>query len=230
MILSITVNELKRLEFFQGISIGIIQSILNEGSVVEYKKRDMLFHAKTVMDAVYIVLTGQVMLYNLTKHGNRKIIFILGSGRLLNQSIVSAKPIPLFCEAAGDVRVLKIPMPIFEEWMKKQPELMYAVMKEYERYLWRLGHQLKNTAGNIHLERKIAAKLWKLGRDFGIQEGEGLKINIELTITLMADLVGAPRENVSRACKVLSDKKLIRYKNKRFILLDPDGLAQFYKM
>lgn len=55
-------------------------------------------------------------------------------------------------------------------------------------------------------------------------------IDIDLTITLMADLVGAPRENVSRACKVLTDRGLIRYGNKRFTLTDSDGLADFYKM
>lgn len=32
----------------------------------------------------------------------------------------------------------------------------------------------------------------------------------ESTVTLMADLVGAPRENVSRACKVLTDRELIQ--------------------
>ena len=49
-------------------------------------------------------------------------------------------------------------------------------------------------------------------------------------ITLMADLVGAPRENVSRACKVLTDRGLIRYGNKRFTLINFEGLAEFYKM
>ena len=66
-----------------------------------------------------------------------------------------------------------------------------------------------------------------------VENGEGQADNIFdcfLTITLMADLVGAPRENVSRACKVLTDRGLIRYGNKRFILTDSDGLAEFYKM
>mgnify|MGYP002591894351 FL=1 len=93
-----------------------------------------------------------------------------------------------------------------------------------------MGHQLKNTTGNMQTERKIAAKLWKLGRDFGVETEEGVMVDIDLTITLMADLVGVPRENVSRACKVLTDRGLIHYSSKRFILTDFDGLADFYKM
>ena len=114
--------------------------------------------------------------------------------------------------------------------MEQSHALTRAVLREYERNLWRMGHQLKNTTGNMQRERKIAAKLWKLGRDFGVDTEDGVMIDIDLTITLMADLVGAPRENVSRACKVLTDRGLIRYGNKRFILTDSDGLAEFYKM
>ena len=68
------------------------------------------------------------------------------------------------------------------------------------------------------------------GRDFGVDTEDGVMIEIDLTITLMADLVGAPRENVSRACKVLTDRGLIHYGNKRFTLIDFEGLAEFYKM
>ena len=60
------------------------------------------------------------MLYNLTKHGNRKVIFILGKGRLLNQSIVSKKPNALFCEAACPVKVIEIAEEQFLQLMEQR--------------------------------------------------------------------------------------------------------------
>ena len=83
------------------------------------------------------------MLYNLTKHGNRKVIFILGKGRLLNQSIVSKKPNALFCEAACPVQILEIAEEPFLHLMEQSHDLTRAVLREYERNLWRMGHQLK---------------------------------------------------------------------------------------
>lgn len=226
----ITVGELEKLEFFKEIPQDILQNLLNESTTVSYKKKEVIFHSRTRTEYVYVVLSGEVMLYNLTKHGNRKVIFILGKGHLLNQSIVSKKPNALFGEAVCPAQILKIPESVFLRIMDHSHELTYAVLREYERNLWRMGHQLKNTTGNMQTERKIAAKLWKLGRDFGVKTEEGTMINIDLTITLMADMAGVPRENVSRACKVLTDRGLIRYENKRFILTDSDGLAEFYKM
>ncbi len=114
--------------------------------------------------------------------------------------------------------------------MKESFPLTQAVLDEYERYLWRLAHQLKNTSGSMVTERKIAAKLWKLGRDFGERREEGVYIYLPFTMTLMADFVGVPRENVSRACKSLAARGLLVYRDRHFILPNPDGLAEFYKM
>ena len=49
-------------------------------------------------------------------------------------------------------------------------------LEEQEKKMWRLSHQLKNTTSCIYLERKLAAKLWKLSRDFGIEKEDGVEI------------------------------------------------------
>ena len=49
-------------------------------------------------------------------------------------------------------------------------------------------------------------------------------------MTLLADLVGAPRETISRACRSLSQRGLLLIQGRRFILPDPEGLSQFYRM
>ena len=226
----ITAGQLTELEFFREIPKETIQTMLNEGRILKAKRKELLFGAREELEPVYILLSGKVMLYNLTKHGNRKVVFILGEGHLLNENIISRKPMPMFCETVSEAVYLKVPGKVFRKLMEHNPGLTTAVLREYERYLWRMSHQLKNTTGNMQMERKIAAKLWKLARDFGVPEGKGIRIDMDFTITLMADLVGAPRENVSRACKALSDKGLLQYRNRQFILPDPDQMAEFYKM
>jgi len=96
------------MDFFKEIPKDILQNLLNESKVVSYKKKEVIFHSRSRTKTVYFVYSGEVMLYNLTKHGNRKVIFILGKGQLLNQSIVSKKPNALFCEAVCPVKVIEI--------------------------------------------------------------------------------------------------------------------------
>ena len=104
----ITIRELENMDFFKEIPKDILQNLLNESKVVSYKKKEVIFHSRSRTKTVYFVYSGEVMLYNLTKHGNRKVIFILGKGQLLNQSIVSKKPNALFCEAVCPVKVIEI--------------------------------------------------------------------------------------------------------------------------
>lgn len=79
------------------------------------------------------------------------------------------------------------------------------------------------------MERKLAAKLWKLARDFGIGRPEGIEININLSVTLLADMLGAPRETASRLCRTLVDYGLIQMKGKRIIIPNTQKMSTFYK-
>lgn len=223
-------GKLQELEFFRQVPLDVIQTLLNSGKLFSYQKKEVIFHAGDETKSVYLVLKGEVIIYNLTKHGNRKILFILGPGHLVNHNILTEKRTSVFCEAACLAEMLVIPQKVFLRQCRQNMELMEAVVREYERYIWRLSHQLKNTTGNMQTERKIAAKLWKLGRDFGIPRAEGIYIEIEMTLTLLADLVGVPRETISRACKALSERGLLVYQDRHFLLPDPDQLAKFYKM
>ena len=150
--------------------------------------------------------------------------------RLLNHNICDTRPVSVFCETVCPAVLLEIPLERFQKYMNESMELTGRILREYERYIWRLSHQLKNTTGSLLIERKIAAKLWKLGRDFGVRSPQGIQIELELTMTVLADFVGAPRETVSRACQNLVRRGLLIYRNRRFLLPDPDGLAAFYKV
>ena len=72
----ITIRELGDMDFFREIPKDILQNLLNESKIVSYKKKEVIFHSRSRTKTVYFVYSGEVMLYNLTKHGNRKVIFI----------------------------------------------------------------------------------------------------------------------------------------------------------
>ena len=227
---NISARLLTAMKFFQRLPLELVQSLLNAGTIQSIPQKTLLFSSGEHLQNVLILLSGEVSIYNITKHGQRKILFFLGKGHLLNHDINSSRPLSLSCESVTQVLVMKIPKQVFLKFMEENFPLTQAVLDEYQRYLWRLAHQLKNTSGSMITERKIAAKLWKLGRDFGERRPEGIYITLPFTMTLMADFVGVPRENVSRACKSLAGRGLLIYRDRHFILPNPDGLAEFYKM
>lgn len=222
-------NLLRQVPFLGNVNTETLDGLWQEGHVEEYRKGSVLIKARILSETIYIQLTGKSAIYNLTHLGERKVIFIFGKGILLNDHVMSDHAPSVYCETLEKSKVFAISKTQFLKWMEKDFSLTRAVLMLQEWKMWREGHQLKNTSRSIYMERKLAAKLWKLGRDFGHKTEEGIEIDINLSITFLADMMGAPRETTSRLCKTLSDYGLIAMNKKRIVILDPDGLANLYR-
>ena len=112
--------------------------------------------------------------------------------------------------------------------MKKDFELTKIIISSLTKKVRRTYRQLKNSTP-IKVEKRVAAKLWKLSKDYGVQVKEGTLIDLNISITYLADMFGTPRETISRAIKLLQQKELIIYENKKIIVKDREVLSDFFK-
>lgn len=223
------INQLKQLEMFKNVSSETMETLAKAGKISQVEKGTNLIRAKEPVSYVYFQISGKSIIYNLTHTGKRKILFVLGPGALLNSNIFEEYLSTIYCETLDDSRIYMIPSSVFVELMNQDFQLTKNAMCTQERKVWRLSHQLKNTMSSVYLERKLTAKLWKLARDFGIKTEEGIEIDINMTITFLADMLGVSRETTSRTCAVLVENNLIKMKKKRIIVTDPEKMANFYK-
>lgn len=222
-------NPLYELYSLKKVPRPVLDELWEKGRESVLAKNTTFIRAKEPVQRIYYILSGKVILYNLTRNGKRKIIFVLGCGALVNENVINPKYSSVFCDTIESCTFFEISHRAFLQCMEENFQLTKAVIEEQERKCWRMGHQLKNTAGSIQMERKLAAKLWKLARDFGKPAKDGIEIDINMTVTFLADLLGAPRENASRICKTLSEYGLMRMENRRITIIDPDRMAAFYK-
>ena len=75
----------------------------------------------------------------------------------------------------------------FLEIMKEDFELSKIIINSLAIKVRRLYRQGKNSIP-IKVEKRVAAKLWKLSRDYGIEIEEGTLIDLNITITYLADI------------------------------------------
>ncbi len=106
------------------------------------------------------------------------------------------------------------------EIMKDDFELSRVIINSLALKVRRLYRQGKNSIP-IKVEKRVAAKLWKLSKDYGIEIEEGTLIDLNITVTYLADMFGAPRETISRSLKIL--------KNAGLINSNREGKEMFYK-
>lgn len=217
------------MDIFAGVLSETMEELVRAGSVLEADKGVILIHARQEAPGVFFQLSGKSIVYNLTHSGQRKILFIFGKGALLNERILNHHTSGVFCEAFEKSGIFKVPSAEFVALMEKDIVLAKNILETQEKKLWRLSHQLKNTTGGIYLEKKLASKLWKLARDFGIPTARGIEIDMNMPISFLADMLGVSRETTSRACSVLIDYGLIVVEKKRITIVNSEKMSAFYK-
>ena len=203
-------------------------TLLRSGKLVFYPEKHIIISAKEETDAVYFIVDGKVLVYYHSGQGQKRSIFILGDNEIANESITEGKN-SVFCETIEPSAFFAVQRQTLLSLMATDFDLTVALMRYQEHKTRRMSHQLKNTAFNISLEQRLAAKLWKLAKDFGEDDSEGIVIGMKLSVVFLSELVGASREKTSKALKKMSELGYLRIDGRKFILIDPNGLRDYYK-
>lgn len=222
-------RQLNKIEALKDVQLSTINKMIQLGKMIELNKGVAFQRAREEVEFVYFQLSGKSIVYNLTNHGKRKILFVYGKGKLINGDVTNYRLSSLCYETIEESILFAISVDDFEMLMKEDFKLTRNILIEQEKKIGRLSHQLKNSASGINVEKKLLSKLWKLSKDFGIKTEEGLEIDINLSITFLADMLGIPRETASRACTVLVKEGLISISGKRITIKNPEQLAYMYK-
>ncbi len=225
----VNLEELKELPGFNNIDENTLRKLSNITRVTRYEKGKVLFRDKDIVDNIYIVLKGKVSLYKFNEKGQKKVIFILGLGDLINEVILQSSTASINCETIEDSQIMYCNTMELLQVMESDFEFTKMVLSSLSLKVRRMYRQFKNTTGVLNMGKRVASKLWKLGRDYGVADDNGILIDMEISITYLADLFGAQRETISRACKELSELGLIEYNNKKFTIKNKEKLLEYFK-
>lgn len=194
----------------------------------ELNKKEVLFLEREVVERVYFIEEGKISLFKITESGERKIIFILRNGQMINDVLIDKnKTTTVSCKAFEKSKLFECNSKDLLKVMEEDFQLTKNILSHIQNLNRRLYRQLKNSV-SIRMDKKLAAKLYRMGREFGINKDEWTLINADLTITYMADMLGCKRETLSRAMKVLQDKNLVKFENKK-IYIKQDELSLYFK-
>lgn len=205
-----------------------LTALLPHCIIRRHNRGEHLFFDKEYVDHIYFMVSGACCLYKLSGDEEKRGIFIYGTGAAINEVILDERPASINCEFLIDSETLSILRPQFLLACEQDFALTQAVMNSMSLKIRRLYHMIKNTGNTVRGDRRIAAKLWKLSRDFGVECPQGVKIGFELSITFLAELLGSKRETVSRQVKMLADAGLVIVEKRYFIIPDREKLRAYY--
>ncbi len=199
-------------------------ALYEAGNIITIKKGEILFMEREEVKCLYIVLDGFVALYRNSRYGEIKVIFICTDGEALNEVVMQDEKTSICAKALSDTRLLCIHRSRLQECLGENVELYRELFDSLARKTRRLYHQVGNSNGTYPMEKRLAAKLWKLARDYGEDTSEGKQIGFELTVTFLANMLGAKRETISRIISVWKKDGVVSHENGFITVTDMDRL------
>ncbi|WP_093792238.1 Crp/Fnr family transcriptional regulator [Sporomusa acidovorans] len=215
---------------FQQASPDSRKTLASVGSLRHLTKGEHLFLAREPVTMLYIVISGLVTLYTIDSQGEKKVIFMLDKGKMINEVILQGNTDSMNCEVFEDAEILCFDRADFLQVMEQDFALTKGVLDSLAMKVRRLYRQLKNTPNSVRGDKRVAAKLWKLSRDYGTACEQGTKINVDVSITYLAEMLGSRRETVSRQLKALAGKSLIQIDDGHILIPDRDKLSAYFKL
>ena len=224
----IDIKQVNELNIFEGASEASIKALSEIGTLNCYLKNSHIFRERETVDNIYIVFNGKVAIYKINEDGHKKVVFILNRGTFINEAQLDNLTSSVNCEAFENCEILSFNKEKFMEIMAGDFKVTTIVINALAKKTRRMYRQLKNST-SINIKKKVAAKLWKFSNDYGVKVEEGTLIDLSMSVTYLSEMFGIPRETISRALKILSEKNLIIQKNKKIIVVDKDILAMYFK-
>lgn len=214
-------------EILHNASPSTLADLASCGSLRRVGRGEQLFLDHEEVTTIYILVSGTASLYKCADGGEKRVIFAYNGGAALNEVILNGMPSSVCCEMLEDSYVLCFPVGRFASAMERDPRLSKAVMDSMSIKIRRLYRQL--ASGAMRGEKRLAAKLWKLSRDHGKDIPEGTLIDMPVTVTYLAEMLGEARETVSRQLRLLINEGLVINSGGRFIIPDRGALRKYFK-
>ena len=223
----ITIRQLKDLPLFECVEDKTLDLIRASAFIKKLKKSQILFSERQSMDNIYIVLEGKVTMYRLSEKGQKRVIYILNKGEMINEVNFDNVTTSINCEGFEDSEIISISKVDLLNIMQQDFKLTEVILYSMSKKIRRLYRQIKNTVPT-KMDKRVAAKLWKLSKDYGVETQEGVLIDVKISITYLADMLGSSRETISRAIKELENMDMVKIKSRKFIV-NREKLNQYFK-
>ncbi|QJA09106.1 Crp/Fnr family transcriptional regulator [Romboutsia sp. CE17] len=191
-------------------------------------KNEILFNERDNLEKLFFLKDGKISVFKMSESGERKIIFILNKGEMINELLIDGiKTSSIGCEAFEKSIILECNAEDFIKVMEDDLRLTKNILVHIQNRNRRLYRQVKNSI-SIRIDKKLAAKLYRMGKEFGVKKGQWTFLNVNLTITYIAEMLGCKRETLSRAMKILQDEDLVKLEGKK-VYIRMEGLSKYFK-
>ena len=220
---------LARSDLFDGASAADFEPLARSARTRHYNRGELIFGAGDKADSMYLVLAGEVVISRLGPDGEEYVVEVFVVGDVMGPlHFFELSPIRMLDARSSDgTSCWIVPRQDFMRLLESNPKLVLLMLRTYSR--WIVQRDLQDADSSFrNITGQVATKLLHLADQYGEPSGKGVRIPLRMSETTLANMIGASRENVSRAMAHLQRAGDVRRERGLLVLTKPDELRLRY--
>jgi CRP/FNR family transcriptional regulator len=214
----------KRVAMFETLDEEVVRRIFHQSVVQTYSKGEILFKEGESSVNVFIVLVGRVKLVKHLHGRDETILNIIHPGQAVDElAVVEKSSSPTSGVALEESKVAKIHQCVFLKCIHEYPELAFQIIRSLGERLRQFTDNIASMA-NLTVEKRLARLLIRFSNEMGIPDSRGILLNLPVTRTEMAEIIGTSTEVLIREIQKMRKKGWLEVYGKRIVLRDPKSL------
>jgi len=184
-----------------------------------FRAGEIIFHRDDPGQMLYVIKQGKVRIYITSPDGQEVTLAVFGPGDYFGElAILDGRPRSASAIALDVVETQALQRSDFIAAVNRHPRIAIQVMQA-------LSVRLRHTDAMIEdllfldVHGRVAKKLLDLAELHGVRTPDGIRIEMKLTQTDLAALVGASRESVNKVIGYFVDKNFISSEKRKITIL-----------
>lgn len=187
----------------------------------------VIFHENDPASAFYMVKSGKVKIYKLSREGREQVLAILGEGQIFGDvPVFDGGPYPATAATMEQSELLLVRSGDFKDLLRRHPDIALKVIKVLGQRL-RQAMELVRDLSFKQVPHRLAGMLLKLAGEEGRESEAGIEVDLGMSRQEIADVVGTSRETVTRELKKMEKAGLISIDRRRVLVADEQRLKDW---
>lgn len=211
---------ISKVSIFKELSRNEMIDVLKKVHHITIQKGETFVHEGDQSSTLYIINSGIAKLIRSSNLGKDQIISLQTDGDIIGEYYLLSnfEPYNFSVTALSDMKICTLYKSDMDEILDMHPHLCRTMITELSRKMITIENKLQNIA-ITDTEAKVAYMLIQLYAKFGYSTEEGPVIDNPLSREDMANFAGMTRETMSRYLSKLAKDDVIRFLDKKRILL-----------
>jgi len=208
---------LRGFSFFSSLEPAGLQEVFQLLSPLTFKKNGIIILDGEPSVGLYLIKSGEVKIYKVSREGREQVLGIIGPGESFNEvPIFDDGPNPATAEALTDVELYLMTKANFLRLVETYPQVALEILRLFARRLRRMVL----LAGELSLKDVTSRLAGLLLRSADVPPSRRPR----LTQQEMAAMIGTAREVVSRSLARLAREGIIQVERNEIIILNKEKL------